>query len=303
MNLQNIKDEIGVRFFGYNLNIDLISACPLRCPTCSVAWIKGDGAIMPFERFVAILDKAQSEFKIRRFGPYLWSDPLLLPDLPRYIREVKRRDIFVMLSTTLNKINCDLKELMASGIDDMRISWSGWDHYSEHHRGGDCKVAVQNMVRISQFTKRPKRITLLFHRYKDNLHEQRAGGFLAQHLGFGYDPFDAQFLSLEKLVEGGWTAEDHATIMGLLNTPQELATQWQGQQNCYLQRKCIQLDAHGEIMLCCNLKSPAFHLGDFLTTPFKDMRRQVLRHPFCQKCMAMGISQYTLIRDSSLAKE
>ena len=302
MNLQNIKDDISVRLHGYNFNVEIANACPCRCPSCPTGnYKKGDGTLMSFEQFTAILDAAQKRFIIRRFAPYLGGDPMLHPELPRFIREVKKRGIFVMFSSTFNKCIPDLEEVMASGIDDMRISWSGFTHYEEHHRGGNLKVVLENFYRISRFKIKPKKITLLFHRYKDNADEEADGRALADRLGFGFDPFGAQFLTLEKLMTPLLlTDEDSKTIAGLCHDPWEYAYHSRGQRNCYYQRKCIQVDVHGQIMLCCRLRYPEYSLGDFLTSDFKATRRAVLGHKFCRRCLGSGLSQYAVIRDSSL---
>jgi MoaA/NifB/PqqE/SkfB family radical SAM enzyme len=302
MNLQNIRDDIGVRLRGYNFNTEIINACPLRCPSCPTGnYKKGDGTVMTFEKFVQILDHAQKNFIIRRWAPYVGGDPMLHPELPRFIREVKRRGIFIMFASTLNKINCDLEEVMASGIDDMRISWSGWEHYEEHHRGGNLDTVLANIERVSKFKVKPKRITLLFHRYKDNAKEEDRARAYAAHLGIGCDPFDAQFLTLEKLMNPrDLTREDKGVIDSLCHDPWDYAMKHAGVSNCYYQRKCIQLDAHAQVMLCCRTRYPFSYLGDFFKMDFKDTRRTILNHQFCQKCMSSGISRYAIIEDSSL---
>lgn len=286
--------ELGVRLHGLTFYIDIVNACSLRCPSCSVASIsKRPGQVMNLDLFERILEKARSETKIRRLCLYSWSEPLLHKDLPLFVSHANFRGIETIVSTTLNQVNCSLAHLMVSGLNELRISFSGWDQYKRNQRGGDPGISISRMRELSTLpSARETKITLLFHRYVDNLHEEERAAKLAFDLGFGFVSFDAIFLAIEKIISGEYSHSDRNIIANLREPPAEKIARLKKDDYCYLQQKTIALDARGKVYLCCGVYEEQFVLGDFLEMPLSEIQRKIHEHSYCIDCMKAGTHKY-----------
>jgi hypothetical protein len=102
---EELKGDLGVFWSGLQLNIDIINACSLKCPTCaigSMGYSRG-GALMSFDLFRKILDKAESEVGVRKVQLYHYSDPCLHKDLHHFVQELTDRRIYSAISTMCQK--------------------------------------------------------------------------------------------------------------------------------------------------------------------------------------------------------
>ena len=158
----------------YNFHIDVFSYCNLRCPSCLVgskygdikAWPRG---LMAPELLGKILDKARSECEILTVGFFNWTEPLLHPNLPNLVREVKIRNLSCMLSSNLNVLR-DPVRLLAENPDYFRVSLSGFTQavYEIGHRGGNIEIVKRNMERLAKAhaeSSAKTQIEVFYHRY------------------------------------------------------------------------------------------------------------------------------------------
>jgi MoaA/NifB/PqqE/SkfB family radical SAM enzyme len=225
----SLRDRFNVWHRGIHLAVALIDACPLRCPSCSVGnrWV-GSGERMNFDLFRRILEKVDRETKVRSFTPHIWGEPLLHPELPAFLHEAKRRGYpHVVASTTLNKMNCKLRDVMQSGLDELVVSWSGWDNYGKHHKGGRIGVVLTNMEWLSA-VKGSARVTIRFHKYKDNLHEVDKARSFSQSLGFTFTEVNAYYVNLENRVYGTLSAIDRETMQTFVEDVDTIAERHAG---------------------------------------------------------------------------
>ena len=208
----------------YIFYIDVFSYCNLRCPTCVVGNKYGDikawpRALMGPELLGRILDKALSECEIQQVGLYNWTEPLLHPNLPELIREIKSRDLACVLSSNLNVLR-DPIALLAENPDWLRVSLSGYTQavYEIGHREGNIEDVKQNMRHLAEArtaTSARTRLQVYYHRYLHNVAEIAPMQKFATSLGFEFDTCLAQFFPVEKIIdysEGRVTPEDQKIL-------------------------------------------------------------------------------------------
>src|SRR5262245_50447465 len=75
------------------LTVDIVGACNLRCPSCPVGNTGpvNEKGLMSTDLFQRIINKAAAEFGICGVLLFNWTESLLHPQLPEFIRIVKRK--------------------------------------------------------------------------------------------------------------------------------------------------------------------------------------------------------------------
>jgi hypothetical protein len=302
--VEELKGWIGTKVNGYMYVIDIINACCLRCPTCAVGVLpfrKETGKVMSFDLFRRILDKAQSESKIRKIQLYIYSDPCMHKHLHLFLEECRKRDIPNSISTMLQATNCDFAKVVEARPTEFRVSFAGWRNMSIYQRGGNTRRFLDKLELISNLPRYPEtRWTMFYHLYKDNLDEAPLAKKLAEDHGLDFIAYPAIYMINEKVVEKNYTPAELETISHLLETPEEnikrLAVDT---QYCQMQRKQVTIDANGDAWLCQIVYEDRFRLAPFLTTSLREIRRLQKAHPFCVKCKAAGGHTYQYLYGDS----
>lgn len=225
MSLQQIKDFVGVKVNGVSLNIDLINGCCLSCASCAVGSIgtKRKG-MMTYDKFCQILDKAQSEFKVRHVQLYMYSDPCMHKDLHFFVQECTNRGIPSWISTMLQVTNCDFNRVIDARPAEFRISMPGFDNMSRFQGGADPKRFKQKFHSVCELPRHKEtKWVLCWHSYKDNSHEEEAMRRLASANGLTFFKLPAIFMPLEKYVNGDYSEQDREIISHLWESPEEAA--------------------------------------------------------------------------------
>ena len=104
--------------------IDIVGACNLRCPSCPRGNFQpGDvmtempaSGLMDFKLFKDCVQRAIKD------GPslnpqihlYNWGEPLVHPEIPKFIEYVKEQGVYCGISSNLN-VDGTLREVMRSG--------------------------------------------------------------------------------------------------------------------------------------------------------------------------------------------
>ena len=134
---------------------DPSSACNLRCAMCmdhgNVSRRRRPQVIMNQDIFDSLLtDVGETLFMI---SLYNWGEPLLNPNLPRFISKAKGFDIYVDINTNLSLSlhNTEMEELLVSGPDSIVVSLDGFSQqtYQTYRQGGDFDLAKDNIVRLA----------------------------------------------------------------------------------------------------------------------------------------------------------
>lgn len=254
-----------------------------------------------------IMDKAVRDYRVLGVGLYNWTEPMIHPRLPELIRIVQTRGVPCSISTNLNLLR-DADALLAAAPHVIYVSLSGLQPqtYAKWHRGGEIARVLEHLDQLVAAKRRAgvaTQITLIFHRYRDNLAEEAQVVALAERLGLGFMAQWAQWLPLEKLLAwaGGGSAgtvltgADRQTIDGLALPPGPalaLARSVTGVE-CALRHDQIVLDCRGDLQLCCAVFDAArYGLGSFLDLAPRDIRRLKAGHPACVECGRVGASAY-----------
>jgi MoaA/NifB/PqqE/SkfB family radical SAM enzyme len=264
-----------------------------------------------------ILEKAMNECTVTYIYLYTWGEPLLHQQIHELIRIVNGKDIRCGISSNLN-ILPDADAIMAANPTEFRISLSGFTQevYGITHRGGDIERVKGNMIKLADARKRHKastRISVYYHRYLHNLHEEAQMHQFSSDLGFEFETTWAIVLQLEKIVsmlDGDnsrypLTTEDNELIsrLALPLTEALRAAQLDSNRPCVLREEQITIDFKGDVKLCCGVFDPErFTLGNFLEIPLDEIQRLRSHHKFCERCLHHSAHNYLTLRIPEIEK-
>lgn len=283
------------------LTVDIVGTCNLRCPSCPVGNMGpvNESGLMSEELFRKIVTKAIDECGIRSVMLFNWTESLLHPRLPDFVRFVKARQLYCMLSSNLNVVH-DIDALLRARPDHIRISLSGFtqDVYGRTHRRGDIERVKDNMRRLSAAWKRLKarstRIVVYYHKYRHNLHEIEPMRRLATELGFEFEDAWAYYMPLEKLMrllDGGLPETERRFVEETFALPivesVEAAKAMGPGHRCDLLEDQLVVNVRGELALCCTVYDMADgpnKLGHYLDMTPADISGRKRGHPTCADC-------------------
>jgi hypothetical protein len=266
--------------------------------------------LMSKDTFAAILDKAKTQAPaLERVAMHNWTEPLLHPELPEFIALAKQRALFVYVSSNLNVLRRE-DDLLASGLDKLSVSVSGWDQerYGVYHRGGDIAAVKANMERLAAAKDRTgstAQLVCIFHRYRDNRADENRMKDFAKEIGFLFAPTWAFFTPVEKILAsqsargsyGGveFNAQDQAIAERLavpIRARLEVARAY-GAAPCKPLTIQFPVDASGHVRLCC---ATGFfgdnRIAHFFDVSLEEIQERREAHPLCRDCGACRIPDY-----------
>jgi MoaA/NifB/PqqE/SkfB family radical SAM enzyme len=189
----------------YHFEIDVSGLCNLHCITCprgNLEFKRQEDRMMSADNYKKVLNKLLDEIPLLSdVQLYSWSEPLLNPELPEIISYTKSQGVATAVSSNLS-LPCNLESALKAGPTWFRISLSGFNQksYSTIHKGGQWKLIVENMKKLSALREKfaPKMfIDVNYHLYKHNLTGVAEIAELCKNLGFVFrtnyaflDPLD-----------------------------------------------------------------------------------------------------------------
>jgi pyruvate-formate lyase-activating enzyme len=268
--------------------IDIVDACPLKCPTCTrgVRVMPNTSAKMNLETFRAVVGKIKRE-GYGRIGLFSWTEPFLVRDLQDYVAEVKKWDLPCLLSTTFSLRHIDnLEATLLAEPDLITVSVSGFDQatYQINHVGGDLGYVFANLERAAKIVKSnalATTITLRFLEFAHNAHQEDSLRAHAAALGIDFeiipgagDPFDPG-------ERGEWTDD---FVRKLIAAAPETSPETCG-QICNLMFGQISIDCHGDVYTCCAYPThPSLRIGRYLDLSADEILLRRWTHRFCKAC-------------------
>lgn len=283
------------------VTVDTHGSCNLHCPSCPTGRREPANAAigMVTPEFVGqICQKALRESRVVAVALQSWTEPTLHPRLPDLIRTVHDHGIPVWLSTNAN-YKADWKAIMGEKPDNVTISCSGYTQtvYSVTHKGGQVERVKDNMAAIMRAQLPPTRVKMAWHRYSHNLHEEPLMKLFCETWGIGFNPVDARYLPLERVLP---ILEDkpaeYDSLMNLLLTPfHEIRRLCQKHKNvpCRSQEGEITMDSAGNVAVCCSLYDMSkYRIGNFLTDSLETLQQRKRESSICDRCMAVGAHAY-----------
>jgi len=184
------KGQTSLKYSPFDIIIDPINICNLRCPLCVTGQHKNmrPNGIMPFEDFTKIIDElSQWLYKVRL---YSWGEPFLHKDIYHMISYSKSKNIGTEVSTNFINMKAeDMDRLVDSGLEYLVVSLDGASEssYSKYRIGGDFEKVVDNILTLIKKKIEKKSpfptIEIQFLVMKHNEHELEDIKKLAKELG------------------------------------------------------------------------------------------------------------------------
>jgi len=293
--------------------VDIVGACNLRCPSCprgnftpsDVVQSTPDAGLMTFELYKDIIRK------IKEDGPslnpqvhlYNWGEPLLHPEIAKFVEYTLDQGIYCGLSANLN-YDKTLKDVVKAGPDFIRVSLSGFNQetYGQTHRRGNIERVKENMRKLRRYMDEFDKniyIEVAYHMYKHNVGEDLEKMIdFCNELRFHLGPVWAFYLPLEKnleLLQGNVSAEDQK-LMDLYIIPPKRAMELavpHRDKICPVRERATVINFNGTVPLCCNVFDKANYVADnFLDISHEDLQKTKEAHPMCGPCMENGIHMF-----------
>jgi MoaA/NifB/PqqE/SkfB family radical SAM enzyme len=265
--------------------------------------------------FCEILRKIRLDLPADRvsISLYNWGEPLLHPDLPKFVAIARNRGFFVAVSTNLS-MRRDLEALVRAAPDVLRISLSGYFQatYERTHRGGRIDLVIENLRRLRSIinvsTHGPTDVHLAYHWYRHNVGEDLARiEALAAELDFRVIHKVARIYPLEVLLAGlenGWGPATSTLYEILLITPEEwrdevLLHGRQRWEDCLMRRNEMAVNVDGSVHLCCITFDAANRIAsNYLDVSINELQARKYSHPTCARCSEHGIYQSHSLDDA-----
>ena len=137
--------------FPLHLDIEVTSACNLKCPFCATTYSKFENGFMKWETVKKILDEAgENGLYACKFN--FRGEPLLHKDIGRFISYAKKKGIIdVFFNTNAVLLTKDkAKMLIDSGLDRLTVSFEGFEKtlYEKNRTGAKFEEVVANVERL-----------------------------------------------------------------------------------------------------------------------------------------------------------
>jgi pyruvate-formate lyase-activating enzyme len=303
----------------YVYAIDIAGTCNLRCPSCPVANSDDSGrtkGTMPEGLFMDILAKVKREAPGGRAAIWLynWGEPLLHPALDRILGAIREADLSSMISTNLN-YDRGLERLARHLPDVIKVSLSGWhpDSYQRSHTGGDIDRVKRNLSRLRAIvadSPQPCRVWVGHHLYRHNYHERDEVRLACEALGFEWQPVQAFWQPLEKLLElvDGHNIADplyQDLLVDPVRNAEHVRRHRRRSFDCELRFNQTVINVDGSVSLCCSTYAPENRIAtSFLDTGHEALEAARYRHALCGRCRGAGLD-YSIseLPDSIVATE
>ncbi|MDC0196087.1 radical SAM protein [Gammaproteobacteria bacterium] len=293
----------------WQLNIDIVGSCNLRCPSCPVGNLRELKTTEPYMRpelLDQIIRKAMSECRVTGIDLYNWTEPFLHPNLSEMIKVVRSHGLPCGISTNLNLLK-KIDSVMEANPQEFKVSLSGFtqDVYGKSHREGNIEVVKKNMVEVAHAKKRTgsnTRLVVAYHRYLGNHQDEKAMQEYSASLGFEFEPAWAYFMPLEKMLayveseatEVKLNQEDQNTLDLLalpLDGALEISKSSPNIGTCPLRSRQMAITSSGEVMLCCaTYDQSQYSLGKYLDLPLNELQEMKYQHNACSQCMTHGVN-------------
>ncbi len=267
-------------------------------------------------RFNQILDKIDQAYLDQEVSICLfnWGEPLLHPQLPHLIDDVRHRDWPCIISSNMN-CNIDFSSIVAAGPTNWRISISGANQetYGRTHKKGRIDKVLRAMKGLrEQMDIHPNNIDveIFYHLYRSNLGEElESMQNLSREMGFRFNALPAHMMPMENYLhfKNGTLGENAASLLDEYLIPPEellmLTSDFLSDQACELLDHTIAIGHDGSVDLCCATYEQGQKVAnDFCTLTPEELKACRKASPACRMCKELGIHKlYDAIAPSNPA--
>ena len=283
------------------ITFDIMDRCNLRCAACLQSAQPGSHRQMGLDLCRRMMDHAVSAFGVTDVAPFNWGEPLLVRDLPEYLRLFAAHGgLTVALSSnmTVSLPEERIAEILPL-VRNFRFSVSGWTQevYGQYHRGGHIdrvKAHIGRFLEVRAATGAATRFDLLFGRHLRNAADEEALRDYCAANGIHFRPARYYITSLQA-IDGLLRGDSIDPGYWNLFYPSEEAAREAVRRRltpgvCRFLYEVV-ADVDGNLMTCC---------GDKISLPVpltevpsvEALPALRLRHPFCRRCFELGLSGY-----------
>ena len=258
---------------------------------------------MRFEMFKEIIAKVAIDYPGTTISLFNWTEPLLHPEVLRFLEEIPRHGLKSRISTNLNLLP-DAEGLVNVAPDGITISLSGFTQsvYEIGHGDGNIEVVKKNMKALSEAIQRAGKdiaVTVYYHKYFHNLHEEPLMKDFSKSLGFSFGSGWAYYMPVEKVMDYidqkiSIEQQEQIETKFPLNIAEAIkATKPYRNQPCHLATSTLTMDCRGNVQLCCAVyDQKQFTVANYLEMPLPDVEKKIKNHGYCSKCMQKGLHMY-----------
>lgn len=285
-----------------SLSIEVASSCNLHCPECPVGLgqINRKHALMPFPLYESLMKEVGPWLHTLIF--YFQGEPLINPELERYITLARDYKIYTQTSTNAQLLTPSRAErLVQSGLHKLIISLDGITQqtYEKYRKGGrleDCKNALRYMQEAKKkYQSKTPIIEAQMLAFSFNEHELEAFKHTAKQWGA-----DTAVIKTAQIYDYKHKFENIPHQVKYARYIQKEGT-WQLKKP--IQNKCYRLwsgaviTSDGDVLPCCFDKNAEHSFGNLSTQSFleiwhgtkaQNFRQQVLNNrasiAICTNC-------------------
>lgn len=276
--VQKARQESILLGYPYWLVIDPCNQCNLSCPFCPTgqkrqARAKGK---LKLDDFKLILDK---------LGPYLihidlvnWGEPLLNNHIYEMIKYAKQFHADIKIDSNLTYLGEEAaKKLILSGLDKIVVSIDGITQqtYSKYRRGGNFKVAMDNLKLLLQKRKelgsQKPYITWQFLVFKHNEHEIDFVRTIGEKLGVDHVGITKAFIGDKNWIPAN---PEYSNYKKEEIKKKDLTFDYFKEADrpfCNWPWEAIAVNTNGSVSACCSVEDEEDDFGNFFDQPFEEL--------------------------------
>lgn len=280
------------------IDIEITNSCNFRCIFCPTGnrSMKRPTGFMDFGTFVRIIEQCQDRCHGVRFIG--WGEPLLHPDISKYVDYATQSDILTHINTNASKLTMILaEELVDAGLSSIKFSFQGIDaeSYKKMRKTDFFEGMIKAIERMNTARGHRKFPYIAASTSTTNETKEEIESFkerlepIVDSLSIGKTIFGFMDLAAARL-----TPQEREMIEGLIEIEEKTLKHPDPCPEVY-DKLTIQWD--GTVRVCCNDHSGETNLGNVRTSTLEDIwTHPVLTHyrerlsqkeysgPLCSTC-------------------
>jgi MoaA/NifB/PqqE/SkfB family radical SAM enzyme len=232
---------------------------------------------------------------------FIWSDPLLHPNLPEIIKMNSDLGLGSFLSTNLNVHTEKLERIIQSNPPFIKITCSGFGkkNYETNQAGAKWDLFYKNMLELSRLIKKynaSTAIEVFFLITKENVMEYKDTAKFAQDLGFRitaglsmiFPKYAMDFIENIPLHSGALKAKAlmHRELGEML-----AAAKTEHEKPCPSRIGFPNINWDLSVLSCCNFNQERL-APNFFDTNIKELIKLKDNSALCQKCISYSLHRY-----------
>lgn len=270
------RRSVLVRTHPWEIFIDPVNSCPLRCPLCGTGMrLHGrDQLMLSFDKFRKYLDPlAPWLYKVKIYN---YGEPFLNPDLFRMITYAHAKKIAVQVNSNCNVWKEDFAEAcVSSGLDLLVVSFDGMspEAYSSYRRGGDIVKVKHAVESVAEAKKRRSSATpvivLQFLMQAHNEHEYDAVAEYAATVGAVFFPQPITFDITDGQQRDQWLPADEAKTH--YDRVRHIKKKDRPEKGCGFLWNNLVVNVDGGISPCCHVFYKSTDFGNLEENSFDNI--------------------------------